>query len=176
MTRQYRRWVHHRAKVVVTMARAPFQVLVLPFRRTENDTVEYGILRRSDDAQWQGIAGGGEDDETPLEAARREAAEEAGIPSTAPFYRLKMQDFVPVTSFKARDEWPADTYLVPQYFFASDATGLSLALSDEHSEIKWTSYEEASELLRYDSNKNALWELWERLRVTDLPPPATDDG
>ena len=37
-------------------------------------------------------------------------------------------------------------------------------LGDEHSEIKWASYEEAKELLKFDSNKNALWELNERLK------------
>lgn len=152
------------------MGRAPFQVVVLPFRRTRSGGVEYAILRRADDASWQGVAGGGEDHETIVDAAQREAFEEAGIPSVTRFYRLKMQDFVPIMCFKARDEWPPDTYIVPQYFFACEATGVELRSSREHTEIRWTSYDEACQRLRYDSNKSGLWELSERLRRNDLPP------
>lgn len=53
------------------MARAPFQVLILPFRQAADGDWQYGVLRRSDE-YWQGIAGGGEDGEAPLEAAMRE--------------------------------------------------------------------------------------------------------
>ena len=52
--------------------RAPFQILVIPFRRTAAG-LEFAVLRRSDADYWQFVAGGGEDDETPLQAARREA-------------------------------------------------------------------------------------------------------
>jgi dATP pyrophosphohydrolase len=156
------------------MGRAPFQILVLPFRRTESNGFEFAVLRRSDEAYWQGVAGGGEMGESILQAARREALEEAGIPPTVPFYLLKTRDTVPVYSFKARDEWPADTYVVPQHFFTCDLTGLDVTLSDEHTDVRWATYDEASELLRYDSNKNALWEIAERLRRNDLPQPCAD--
>jgi hypothetical protein len=33
-----------------------------------------------------------------------------------------MQDFVPVSCFEDAEEWPPDAHLVPQYFFACDAT------------------------------------------------------
>src|SRR5437763_9892338 len=126
------------------MGRAPFQVLVILFRRTACRDVEYAVFLRSDDGAWQGIAGGGEDDETALEAARRETFEEGGIPPRTPLYLMKMSDYVPVTSFAARDEWPVDTYVVRQHFSACDASGLSVSLSNEHSEVRWTTYEEAS--------------------------------
>jgi dATP pyrophosphohydrolase len=150
------------------MGRAAFQILVLPFRLPARGEPEFAILRRADDGNWQGISGG-EGDETILEAARREASEEAGIPARAGFHKLKMQDFVPVNCFGAAEEWPPDTYLVPQYFFACDATGLRLTLSSEHTQIGWLSYEQAHERLRYDGNKAALWELSERLRMNELP-------
>ncbi|MDQ6803463.1 MAG: NUDIX pyrophosphatase [Actinomycetota bacterium] len=151
------------------MGRAAFQVLVLPFRLAERGEPEFAVLRRADDGHWQGVSGGGEGDETILEAARREASEEAGIPSSARFHKLKMQDFIPVSCFKAAQAWPADTYLVPQYFFACDVTGLCLTLSDEHTQLAWLPYVQAHERLRYDGNKAALWELSERLRRNDLP-------
>ncbi len=151
------------------MGRAPFQVVVLPFRITDCGRAEFAILQRADDQHWQGIAGGGEGDETSVEAARREALEEAGVPPQARFYRLKMQDFVPVSCFTAAGEWSPDTYVVPQYFFACDARGFELTVSREHTAVVWMPYTEAHDRLRYDSNKTGLWELAERLRMNDLP-------
>lgn len=60
----------------------------------------YAIFSRSDAGYWQGVAGGGEDDETPIQAARRELAEEAGILDTD-LYQLKSFDMVPVINFLA---------------------------------------------------------------------------
>jgi hypothetical protein len=47
----------------------------------------------------------------------------------------------------------------PQYSFACDATGVAIELSHEHVELRWCGQEEADALLRYDSNRSALWEL-----------------
>lgn len=37
-------------------------------------------------------------------------------------------------------------------------TGIS-RFPDEHTEFKWLGYNEAVEILKYDGNKTALWEL-----------------
>jgi len=89
--------------------RAPFQVLVLPFRHREG-RLEFAIFRRADDGSWQGIAGGGEDGESPVEAARREAAEEAAIPMSAPLYRLRATGRIPAAGFHEqwRRHWPSE--------------------------------------------------------------------
>ena len=87
------------------MARAPFQVLVYPFRKTETGLIEYALFKRSDAGYWQGIAGGGEDDETPLVAARRETIEESGIPPTSAFLQLSTVEPVPVTEFRDSHLW-----------------------------------------------------------------------
>lgn len=39
-----------------------------------------------------------------------------------------------------------------------------LVMSSEHKEYKWVSYSEAFEMLKYDSNRTALWELKTRLQ------------
>ena len=67
------------------MTRAPFQVLIYPYRRIHEDGFEYAVFKRADEGFWQGISGGGEDGESPLEAARREAFEEAGSHQTWTF-------------------------------------------------------------------------------------------
>ena len=51
------------------MPRAPFQVLVLPFRETDDGSIEYALFHRKDMDIWQWIAGGGEGEEIPLDAS-----------------------------------------------------------------------------------------------------------
>jgi dATP pyrophosphohydrolase len=43
----------------------------------------------------------------------------------------------------------------------------TIVKSREHTSYRWLSYDEAARLLRWDSNKTALWELNERLRRGD---------
>ena len=74
------------------LSRAPFQVLVLPFRRPAPGEIEFAVLRRADDANWQSVAGGGAVGESVVEAARREAFEEAGVPARASLYALRRDD------------------------------------------------------------------------------------
>lgn len=146
------------------MARSPFNVLVFPYRKVGDDEFEYALLKRSDAGFWQGIAGGGEDSETPLEAAKRETFEEAGIPSDSSFLRLDTVEPVPVTEFRDSDLWGEDVYVIPQYCFGVLVEDSGLVLSREHTEYRWLRYEEARRMLEYDGNKTALWELDKRLR------------
>ena len=60
------------------MSRVPFQVLGF-LRRLDADGPEYLVLKRADLSVWQGVAGGGEGDESPREAAIRETMEEVGV-------------------------------------------------------------------------------------------------
>jgi len=48
--------------------RAPFQVLVFPYKTVDNKS-RFLIARRRDNGVWQAISGGGEDNESLLEAA-----------------------------------------------------------------------------------------------------------
>lgn len=144
------------------MARAPMQVLLLPYRKLR-DSYEYLVFHRSDHAFWQGIAGGAEDTETPLEAVKREAFEEAAIPKEFYFWKLDSFATVPAGAFRAWKDWPSETYVVPEHCFAVDLKDFSVQLSVEHTDCCWCDFEEASELLKWDSNKNALWELNQRL-------------
>lgn len=146
--------------------RAPFQVLVYPYRFIANGRVEYALFKRVDNGYWQAVAGGGEDQETPLEAARREAFEEAGLPTTAAFIQLDTVEPVPVSEFKERLLWSQDLYVIPQYCFGATCPGSTITLSEEHSQYRWVSYEQALRLIKYEGNKTALWELDQRLKRT----------
>ena len=145
------------------MGRAPFQVHVIPYYRRNDGNIVYALFRRADLGFWQGVAGGGEDDETPLEAARRETYEEAGIPPTAAFMQLDTIEPIPVTAFSYSHIWGEKVYEIPQYGFGVKAESETLRLSPEHTEYLWLPYTAAVVLLKYDGNKKALWELNQRL-------------
>jgi dATP pyrophosphohydrolase len=143
--------------------RAPFQVLVIPFRRTAAG-LEFAVLKRSDAGWWQFVAGGGEDDESPAQSAARETAEEIGLAASGRLLRLDSMATVPKSAFPtAAVAWGENVYVIPEYAFAIDAGEAALVLSGEHTEARWVSYEQARCLLRWDSNRNALWELKQRL-------------
>jgi dATP pyrophosphohydrolase len=146
------------------MARAPFQILVYPYRRTGDGQIEYALFERAREGFWQGIAGGGEGDEKPLEAAKRESYEEAGIGPDSGFVPLDTVESVPVTEFRDSHLWGENVYVIPQYCFGVSAGDLEIRISREHAQYRWVSYDEAYQLMKYDGNKTALWELNQRLK------------
>jgi dihydroneopterin triphosphate diphosphatase len=146
------------------VSRAPFQILVLPYRVTDTGDYEFAVFSRQDYDCWQGIAGGGEDDETPLQAAQREAWEEASIPADASFLLLDTVASVPVTCFQESYLWGDHLYVIPQHAFGVDVTGASIVITSEHREFRWLPFSQAERFLMYDSNRVALWELNQKIR------------
>lgn len=97
--------------------RAPFQILVLPFRQGNRGVPEYAVLRRADSGWWQFIAGGGEGQEKPIEAAKREGFEEAGIPRESRYMPLDSRNTVPVEGVTWKFTWGEDVFVIPEYTF-----------------------------------------------------------
>ena len=149
------------------MARAPFQVLAFPFCGWDKN-LEYAIFRRSDADYWQGIAGGGEGDETPLEAARREGEEEAGIPAESHYVALDAVSEKPVEQVVGTLLWGKDVLVIPEYCFGVEVFDKQLVLSREHTEYRWVPFDTAMAMLHWDSNKTALQELERRLLLQSV--------
>ncbi len=145
------------------MARAPFQVLVYPFRRKKGH-LEYAVFQRADKGYWQAVAGGGEDYETPLQAARRELWEETGIRPNQPFLQLQTVEPIPVTEFKASVLWGDELFVIPQYCFGVEIGDEEIHLSAEHSRYVFMEYALAMQHIFHEGNRTALWELDARLR------------
>ncbi len=145
--------------------RAAFQILAIPYRIMDG-SLFYCVFHRADFDQWQFIAGGGEDDETPLEAAKREAFEEGGIRSDK-WIELISLSYIPATviSEKHRQHWSNHPYVIPEYTFGFECKE-DITLSHEHTECIWLPYDEAAGKLKWDSNRTALYELNCRLTVT----------
>ena len=142
--------------------RAPFQILAIPYQEIDGNRL-YCVFHRSDFDQWQFVAGGGEDEETPLQAAKREIWEETGI-TAEQITQLTSMCYIPTDIFPAKYlyNWAKDTYVVPEYAFGF-ACPQEITLSNEHTECVWLPYAEAREKLKWDSNRTALYELHCRL-------------
>ena len=156
------------------MSRAPYNVLVIPYRRVAN-AYEFAVFQRTDGSMWQFIAGGGEGDEDPVSAALREAWEEAGIAATLEWTALDSRASIPRTAFPDAD-WPSDVYVVPELCFAVDVGAVELRLSAEHGQFAWLNHAAARDRLTWDSNRVALWELTERLNQLSTRPLQPTSG
>ena len=141
--------------------RKPYQVLIFPYIKTDKEYL-YAIFKRKDLKFWQGISGGGEDNETPIQSAKRECFEEAQINEKSKFVKLDSVATIPfdcVGNYK----WPNGILVLLEYSFGVELFSKELRIGREHSEYKWLTLEKARKLLKYDSNKTALWELNYRL-------------
>lgn len=147
--------------------RAPFQILAIPYRL--NPVLQYCVLHRSDIDQYQFVAGGGEDDEKPIQAAAREICEETSIKADN-IVSLTSMAYIPacVIAKKHRDLWPPDTIVIPEYAFGFECDSEPV-LSSEHTGSEWMTYDDAMSRLTWDSNRTALYELNFRLVKRFLP-------
>ena len=143
--------------------RIPKQVLIIPYRIINNE-IQYCIFKRKDLNTWQWISGGAEDfDSDILETAKREFYEETGIDDVE-IKKLELETKIPVVNIVKNFIWGKDIFYAEEYAFSADINNKQIKLSDEHEEYKWLSCEEAKKLLKYDSNKSALWELDVKLK------------
>ena len=114
------------------MARAKYQVLVIPYH-IENGNVKYCIFKRNDMKVWQFIAGGGEDeDETIIISAKREAYEEANIDMDCKYSVLDTQNSIPTYCFKEA----SDTFsiisrigIIPYFLRSSDIIAIPFSIA-----------------------------------------------
>lgn len=143
------------------MPRQPINVLVFPYFITDKDEIEYAVFKRADADWWQGIAGGVEEGESVITAAKRECWEETRIDSNNSFIKLDSISSIPSTVFNCG--WDSEIYVVKEYCYGVEVKDKKIVLSNEHQQFGWFTYEEALELLKWDSNKTALWELNKRL-------------
>ena len=138
--------------------REPYQILAIPYRIVDG-TPLFCIFRRADSNIWQFIAGGVENGETQFEAAKRETIEEIGV-EPKDIKQLTCIAYVPaeVIAESKRQHWDKNTYVIPEYSFAFECDS-EPTLSNEHTEYKWLTYDEARKLLKWDSNKIAMYEI-----------------
>ncbi|MEZ8330782.1 NUDIX pyrophosphatase [Vibrio splendidus] len=141
--------------------RAPFQVLIFPYKFEISEPI-FLIACRADNGEWQAISGGGEGKELLLDAAKRELYEETSLTGNN-WVQLDSMCTLPKVFYSDHEGWNAHPYVIPEYSF-SVLVSSEPQLSSEHTEFHWCKVSEANKLLKYDSNRIALWELCERLK------------
>ncbi len=67
--------------------------------------------------------------------------------------------------FRARAIWGEACLVIPEYAFAAEVTDGGIHTSREHTEFAWVDYATARQRLKYDSNKVALWELDNKIKM-----------
>ena len=127
--------------------REPYQILSIPYRIVDGMPL-FCIFSRADSKYWQFIAGGGENGETPIEAAIRETIEEIGV-DPINIKQLTCIAYVPaeVIAESRRQHWDKNTFVIPEYSFAFECDSEPM-LSNEHSEYKWLTYNEARKTVK----------------------------
>ncbi len=136
------------------------QVECIVFRRNENN-IQFLLLKRIKEKGgfWQPITGGVEKkDKTIIDAAFRELEEEANIKQND-----IINTFENVYSFEMTKHYLTnkDIPTITEHVFGFEIkpkTEIIITNNTykEHEEIKWTSFEEAINLLKWDSNKKGF--------------------
>ena len=104
-----------------------------------------------------------EDGEFPIESAKREAFEEAGITKECSYIQLDSVSSLPVEDVVGEFLWGDDVYVIKEFSFGVKVPTKTSHYLKEHLHYKWLCFEEAVTYLKWDSNKTALWELNKRL-------------
>lgn len=103
-------------------------------------------------------------DKDLLGTAKRELYEETGIKDNVVIENLEIVTKIPVVNVVGDFIWGKDVFYSEEYGFSVDISNQEISLSNEHEEYRWVNYNQAQELLKYDSNRSALWELNEKLK------------
>lgn len=105
---------------------------------------------------WQGVAGGGEGDETPIVAAIRETREETGV-EISDIVDLKSVAELSVIDVAGCYRWGEDIRVIPEFAFLAEVPfDTEIKISGEHTEYLWCNSEHAMQLLEWDSNRQAI--------------------
>ena len=93
-----------------------------------------------------------------------EIKEETGV-TAEKLTELKSVAFVPaeVVAKNLRAHWDKNIFVIPEYSFAFECNA-DPTISREHCEYQWLPYDVARKLLKWDSNKVAMYEIMCRLR------------
>ena len=133
--------------------RLPLQIEAILFKRV-NEKIQYLLVKRIPERGgfWQPITGGLEE-ETKIEALKREVREETGIKNI-----IRIIEDVHHFEF-------SDPHLMKEYVFGVEIPANEKIVLDkkEHSEFKWCGFQEALELLEWKENKEALKKLHQTL-------------
>ncbi|WP_099224781.1 NUDIX domain-containing protein [Listeria costaricensis] len=141
--------------------RQPENVLVIPFIK-KGDVLKVAVFYRRHSGYCQFVAGGLEDQESHLHAARREFFEETGQLRVVRILPLKTEAFIPKSEFADFRDQP-DVEVVHAVAFGFQLAAMDFILSKEHRRIEWVTPSEAVDRLTFAFDREALRELLTRI-------------
>jgi dihydroneopterin triphosphate diphosphatase len=121
--------------------------------RKKNNNYEFLLLRRTAERGgfWQPVTGGIEEDETKLDAVKREVEEEIGVKNI-----LKIIDEIYSFILEGNNK---EEFVFGVEIGSNEKIVLDKNVSLEHEEYKWCKFEEALDLLKWKGNKEGLTKL-----------------
>lgn len=148
--------------------REPYQVLIILYNY-ENGELKVCIFHRMIKGYWQFVSGGKDSADVDLYSAmKRELYEETGIDASKhKTYKLETTTSIAGCMFK--EKFVDCPILITESVYAIEYSEFNrICLSNEHDEFRVVSYDDAMELLKWDSNKVALYELYRKLKQDKL--------
>jgi len=103
---------------------------------------------------WQSISGGVKAGENEISALKRELKEETGVDEYCKLINLKYS-----YSFCL----PHLGELTENVYAVEVKPDAEIVLSHEHTEYRWVAYEEALDLIKYETNKEGFRKVWKML-------------
>lgn len=115
--------------------------------------LKFLLLKRSpeDGGFWQAMTGTLDSNENMITCLKREVEEEIGV---------KNEKIKSITDMFYSFTWEKKEKLIYEYVYGVELNSDQvITLSEEHTEYKWCSFDDALELLEKDNNKNAFREF-----------------
>ena len=144
------------------MKYAPFKTLLFPYKLKDKIPF-FAIFKKRSENHWQALSGSVLTGESTDTAVVRYGLDALGISSDAKYFKLDSRAMIPF-EYASDEDWEKEVFVIPEDCFAILIDGSDLLLSEEIEDIKWLEYKNAIEMVKWDSNKTALWELNFRLK------------
>ncbi len=140
--------------------RQPIQVIVILYIIKSKRT-ELVIFKRSKGCYWQLLSGGLEENESIDDAVRREVYEETGLTIRNEIMPLETTTLIPAD--RIHELANRNITFAKELAFAVEIDDYDIGairISKEHTESKIVDYSKAMKMLKWDSNKTAIYELF----------------
>ena len=131
--------------------------------RKENNGYKFLLLKRSESSKifpgiWQMVTGNIDEGESTANAVKRELFEETGIKAGKLFVTPRINSFY----------FPGTDKIILSPVFLAMAENKDVTISDEHSEYKWVSFDEASGLIYWPNQVESLSIIMKHLEDNEL--------